>query len=550
MTALHHLTIPVILPTLLVVMIPAINPLPAQLPDGGAMSRSWFRQWSPLGEGSAMSGDMIRSFPAAELPAPLLHTAPAPSVGLLWNAGNPAGAARDLTGAYREFSGGRSSGDGTYRRAFDSGRTRTYEARGFGWQRFGSEDKGAAIGAVSVRSVTADDLPFAVTARPYTTSPLVLSDTSRSEMDGTTVMIESGLAWRAGQWSAGLGVGYTAESWHTDAAPLAKQGRSAMPAGVLGITKTFGYDITMGVLGRVVHRTESVLASPAAGTGQAFVLMGYTEVEPIDLASVGIVRHIDRHAASGGISLDARIAGATLIAYGELGSLREEQKAGLHGNPPIDRWTGDTRTWGMAVRRVFLDGRLHAAGSVRHSVLTGDARRADLDGIFYKGTAELGVGELDVRLAPDDDRWTLAIAASVRREVSDRADFVERIGTRVDAWTPAMTMEAARAVTPSVWLGVGLSGAWYTPTSRLPVPATASTLYQRVFAPELAVAATPLTARAASITGVWRRPQRAVLWLRLTYGTRVPGESIARNQLGLEGSRTNWSVMIGSSKGG
>lgn len=551
MTVIRNLTTPAALTTLLVVAASAANPLFAQLPDAGALSRSWFRQWSPLAEGSAVAGDLARAFPAAELPAPLLMTAPAPSIGLLWSTGNPAGAARDLAGAYREFSGGRQSTSGSYRRSFDPDDARAYEARGFGWQRFGAERRGAAIGAVTVRSVTAGDLPFAITNQPYTSSPLVPSDTSRSEMDGTAVMVESGLAWRAGAWSAGLGVGYTATTWHTDAAPLAKQGRSAMPAGVLGLTRTLGDDrLTIGVLGRVVHRTESVLASPAGGTGQAFVLTGYTEVEPINLVSVGIVRHIDRDAASGGLSVEAHIAGATLLAFGELGTVREEQRAGLHGNPPIDRWIGDTRLWGIAARSTFLGGRLQAAGSLRHSVLEGDAHRADLDGIFYRGTAELGAGELDVRLTPDDDRWTIAVAALVRREVSDRADYVERIGTRVDGWTPAVTMEAARAVTSTVRLGLGVSGAWYASSSRLPVPTTASALYQRVFAPELAIAATPLTARAASITGAWRRPRRATLWLRLTYGTRIPGESIARSQLGLDGSRSSWSVMIGSSTRG
>jgi hypothetical protein len=67
-------------------------------------------------------------------------------------------------------------------------------------------------------------------------------------------------------------------------------------------------------------------------------------------------------------------------------------------------------------------------------------------------------------------------------------------------------------------------------------------VYQRLIAPEMAVYATPATARALGATAAWRTGTSSRIWMSLRHDALSPGDSQSRVLAGLGGDR-RWTTF-------
>lgn len=181
-----------------VVMASAV-PLQAQtMADGLAQlgAPGWMTAWSPL----APLADLSQVLPTTGA-RPDLVGAPAPRIGLWWTAGSPAALPFEVVDRRSMFRGVGGWTDGTYRRALDPDDVTAFQASGLAWTPIASS--GGAAATVLVDQEHAGALPYAATLMPYTTDPLVVTDTTIPARRRVRARVEAAFAWRVRKWGRG-----------------------------------------------------------------------------------------------------------------------------------------------------------------------------------------------------------------------------------------------------------------------------------------------------------------------------------------------------------
>jgi hypothetical protein len=496
----------------------------------------WTMRWSPL---SAI-GDLPRELPrAASLPGLLLE--PRRSIGAFWTAGNPAALVNDLQSDFASASLERAGVDGEYRRPLDPAEAARTVASAEGRKILNARQ--AAIGRASLESETLGLATGLAVFDPYRGSPLVPTDTSSPDTRRTRVMLEGAASQRLNGWQVGISAGYVARqsrSEQTTFGRILRDATSAVSAGVVRQLRSEGA-LALGVHARWAGAAETVTMVNQGTSGEAYQLEGYSEVigRPINVDAYR--RRIERTGTAFGASLSGRTLGADWVLAAERQRLREEQSTQQSRNPPIDRWATD----GMALRAA-LHREVAPIGAVlildgEYASLDGDAERNDLTGRIFLSEESAFAGSAELRRV-GVGLWGGALRFGLRREARNRYDGLEDLRTDVIAWMPQGALEITRVVGPRLTISLAAALAQHAPEVTIPAPTELGPVYQRLFAPEMAVYATPATARALGATAAWRTGTSSRIWMSLRHDALSPGDSQSRVLAGLEGDR-RWTTF-------
>ncbi|MEJ7812537.1 MAG: hypothetical protein WKG32_19150 [Gemmatimonadaceae bacterium] len=503
---------------------------------------AWMLAWSPL----APIADHPRALTRAPHGADLL-TAPSPSIGAFWTAGNPGAIAFDIADSTARFAELRATSareSGSYRRPLDPARAEALQLSGLGWRPVGT--RGAAVGRVVADQ---EELPVSAPTwrvAPYVSNPLVIADTVSPPTRHIRARLEGAIGWRARGWGAGLATGVETRDFRTRDFPLRRVGRVALPGATLGVTRALPVaQARVGAYARWTASNETGSLTPRPLTTAVFPVQGYEEPESLRVEITGLLRRIETDARAAGGSLSLTVARTSLALYGERTRRREDQFSQLSATPATDRWRATGAAYGAAAQRALglLGARLLVTATTRYTTLDGDATRADLAGTIFRAAESTLAATLDVRLVPRTSPWSAAVIAGTARDSYDRRDFVAELASDVEAWTPHAALEVARSVGASTRVSFGYGATQHVTTSRIPSPAELGPAYRRLAAPELALTAGASLAHGGSLA-ISRRARRSTVWLRARAESLRPGSG-ATLSLAPAGSRTLWNVSLG-----
>lgn len=511
----------------------AQSPTPPLGPADGASS--WIGDWSPL---APMLDDGFASLGASGATPFVLGQAP--RLGLFWLGANPAALVSELPAAGEEFRASSGSTSGSYHRPLEPAQLDTREVSASGWQPVDA-GRGAAIGRVTLGLADEEQTRSALTAQPYDGSPMLPIDTTVANESGSRVTLEGALAWRLGAWSAGLGTGYDVMNSNTDRSPFARLDRVSSPAVSLGLVRPlWSTPVRAGIYGRWRQRTEVLSATPAGATGEVYPLLGFQDVEPIDVNTISYLRRLLRRGAAVGLQAGAS---ASWTVFAELRELSEQQSTQRTVNPPTDRWTARGGAVGAAWQGRLPLIPLHLAAVGWYARLDTRAWRSDLATAFFDG--QIARTELVVQTASTwrDSTWRLGVRAGTDGDRLDRNDAVAGVYTSEVRWSPNLASELAWR-SPHAELALGTALVRQTPMVVVPMAESLDSLFQRVFAPELAVDATPATEWMLGARASFPTPIGSV-WAALERDALSPGTSETGRLFGPGGGRQAWRLGIG-----
>jgi len=515
-------------------------PLAAQSPGAGPAAPSWADVWSPL----APVADLPRRAPGApELPTLLL--APPPRVGLFWTAGIAAALPLEVQDSWTRFGAARTAEDGAYRRPLESEQATATRLTGFGWRPLG--ERGAVAGRAAYGLERLDAGTSAEIDDPYGASPLVPTDTSTPPVEKSRARLEGAGGWRAGAWAFGIAAGYEALDHHTSDTGLPRLGRAAVSGVTASIARAFApASIRLAAYGRWNGRAETVNTIANTQSGRVHQLTGFAEPEPIDvtLSSNPVYRRrIERDGHALGLGAAAGAWGLTWAAFAETSSADETHTSLRTEDPPADRWAARGRSLGLAAQRPLAEGRGAITADLRWTRLDGDAERADLRGIAFRTNARALSATLDARLLPAPDGWGAALTLSARSEQRASTDYIDQISADLRSLHLGAALEIARSFGHELLFAAGAAASRYSPDAALPDAAGRGEIYRRLVAPELAIHATRASARAVSLTALWRVTTISEAWIHGHYAAVRPDGDPA--PMAPAGDRTRWTIMSG-----
>jgi hypothetical protein len=468
----------------------------------------WLFTWSPLND----VGTLPRRLPAASEGGPsLLH--PVERVGVFWSGANPAALPWEVKDASSDLFAVRAGESGEYRRPLDPGATRVTRGGGMGWQPLGA--RGAVVGSVLFDRTIKDPGPISNVSDPYSSTPLVVVDTTTPALRVTRARLEGAGGWRLGDWGVGLSLGYDTRRTATVAAPLVRLQRAVLPAGSAGVVRDLADGrLQLGVRAGWQGGEETVSLAPVGATGEMWQLVGYAEVPRIFIGPA-VVRRISRRARSIGVGAAGFAASARWYAFAET-ERRHERESGVGSqDPPQDKWDTDGRTVGAALQLplrteravLTLSGRIR---SVRGAAELHPART----GFSSDETEASGSGE--VRFGTASDAWSSVVRASVLRDRRERSDSAADLRSEIAGITPGVAVEVGRRVSPRLLVIGGYALARYAGTGTIPLASAQGPIFQRVFAPELDIATSNILAQAFTGGLRWQMQPGRQLWVSAT----------------------------------
>jgi hypothetical protein len=173
--------------------------------------------WSPL----RLAGTLSRTVTGATLSLPGLLTAPAPRSGLFWSTGNPAALLSEAVGAWSMYQLRHHSAKGTYRRPLDPDTESRVRLRAEGWT--GGGTRAAAAGRVVVDRASFGAPFFPNVMDPFDTTPLLVVDTTGTDVNRTIARVEGAGAVAFGPLAIGASLGFEAGESRTVAAPVPRK---------------------------------------------------------------------------------------------------------------------------------------------------------------------------------------------------------------------------------------------------------------------------------------------------------------------------------------
>jgi hypothetical protein len=229
-------------------------------------------------------------------------------------------------------------------------------------------------------------------------------------------------------------------------------------------------------------------------------MQGFTEVEPIEPANQGYRRRITRRSQALGASLSGRLLDASWVVWGEGTRLRERQSSISANDPPTDRWSSDGASFGALAERMLFDSVMRVTGHVRALTLEGFAERRDLDGAIFRAEEEGLQADATLRIAPRASAWEFGAVIATQRESRRQRDLLSSLRANIEAWSPGVSIEIARALGARTALSGGYAVREYAPTSHIFGADSLGTVVQQLVAPHLEYESTPKRVQAASLT--------------------------------------------------
>jgi len=522
------------------------TPLSAQSavqPERATDSRipEWMFAWSPL----APLADHPRTLPRA--PAlPHLVLSRDPRIGLFWTAGNPGSLAFEVHDAWSAYQVARSHDAGSYRRPLDPDRSGVSQVTALGWQPLGAN--GAAAGRVIVDQEAMSPSSNAVSEAPYGTSPFAVTDSATPSFTHVRTRLEGGAGWRRGGWGVGLLAGFEGREKWTRSTGSPRTGRVSVPGATVGVVREIAAArLRLGLFARWLGSYETLRVVPQAAAGIVFPVAGYSEPDRLTVSQrPGYFRRIERDATAYGLGAAGSAFGVSWTAYAERDRRRDAFFSEERGDPPLDVWRAKGWVAGGAAQRHVSGTAVLLTARVRASGLTGDATRADLEGIFFHAEEQVFAADLDVRATVPNSPWSLAAILGTARASRKRFDFIAETRSEFVAWTPGAALEASREIGTATTVAAGFAVSGSAAVAAIPNPGLQGPVYQRLIAPELALYGTAATPTAASVSLRRRVGARTSLWIRAVRESLVHGKPTATTADGPNGERTLWSVALGA----
>lgn len=516
-----------------VVVLPGI--LAAQSPDLIGTTPGWMHGWSPL----TSLADLGRALPSAPAFTDVLAGAP-PRIGLFWTAGIPVGVGADVVQSRFEGRAGRAEGQGPYRRALDVDGDGAFRVSGIGWR---PVREGAVAGRVLAVQRSAERAGHAAWLDPYRSDPFVLADSALPPMRRLAARLEGAGAWRFGVLDAGLAAGVAVDDHRTEEARFPRLGRASVPGVAAGLAAHLPLQLRVAAHGRWTGGAETWTLAAQPAPGEIYHLAGYSDptrgiVEPPRAA----LRRADRDASAVGGGIEGRLLGARWVVHARREQRTDVYTSAREVDPPEDRW--EARGWNLGAAlqaRVPGDAFLLTL-ETRSRTLTGEARRADLEGVFFRADEQVVDGSLELRYQPRGGKWRGAAAYHLRREEFRREDFIAQVHTDIRAWIPAGRVEIARDV-GRLSVGAGGAVAGYTPSATIPDPTLMGPLYRELVAQENSLYVLPALPYAVWLGVAWRtrRTMVALDAMREQVGRRGSAIDVA---FAPTGSYTRWAVEL------
>jgi len=515
--------------------------LGAQLPSAERATDSgtpaWMTAWSPL----QPIADHPRQLPRA--PAlPDLLVAPGPRIGTFWTVGNPAALPFQVTRSWSELQTGLAWDDGGYGRPMDGGDVDALQFAGLGWKPLG---RGAAVGRLLVDQETLGRLPFAGAIEPHATSPLVFADSSVVRMRRLRARLEGAFGWRFAGWGVGLAAGVEVRDHETQEARFQRDGRMSTHGVAVGLLRELPFaGLRLAAHARLSGGDETMNVVPWPESGLIYQLEGYGEParRRVELPW-SYMRRAERGAWLWGLSAEGTLLGADWSVVWEHVNRDDEHFTGRFGEQPPDRWSASGWAVGGALQRSFSAGHLLLTGQARYSHLEGDAFRSDLEGAIFRGAESLFWGTADLRYTVPGTPWSVAAVFTLQRDSRWRRDYLVRVRSMIESWTPGGGLEVARSYGNSTAVSFGFAFASYSATALIPNPESMGPVYRLLIAPELSLYATQSRPAVASFGLRQRLGEGTRLLLRARWETAAPrGEST--ESFAPRGHRTLWNVSL------
>lgn len=480
---------------------------------------------------------------------PLLLSRPAPRAGIFWSAGNPAALPFELRDSYTEFRTRASDERGAYRRPLDAASTREFEVSGGGWRPVGSA--GAVSGSVSVAR-SSDGGIAADVGQPYSMSPHLFVDTSRSSLGQTVVRLDGAGGWRIGGWGLGVAAAYESQVTRTGTALVPRFQRGVLPAVTAGASRRLGSRVLLGAHVRWQGPSQTLSVSTRGTGGLVYVLAGYTEPTPINLGPRDAYnRRIDRDAEAAGLGASVDAVGVRWVATGEVTRLHERQTSQASNHPPVDHWDANGYVLGLWAQTGPHDAErgLRLVAGMTWTHVSGDAVRAGLkaNGILFHASVDRLSGSADLRFRPAP-RWTAGARIAVGYGTDRRDDLLARIGSSLRTWSPAFALEVACDASRAISLSGGAGVAWSTPIGSIPDPASQGSAYRQWLAPALSYDATPGRSHAVRFSARWRSAGGSQRTLEVQYAGAAARHAAYQLPFAPASGRARWQVALSMSQ--
>jgi hypothetical protein len=508
----------------------------------GLEPTDWLAGWSPL----RVTGTLFRTVPGATLTMPDLLTSPAPGVGLFWNAGNPAALAGAVDGAWSMYRLRHESAAGTYRRPFDADTETRNGFRAEGWT--GGGTRAAAIGRVVVDRTGFAAPYFANVMDPFGMSPMLVADTTGTDVNRTTARVEGAGAVTLGPVALGASLGFEAGESRTVAAPVPRLLRSSLPGATLGaVLDVPGVRaLSLGTHVRWQRPLQRVSLISIAAPNRVYQLAGYGEEGATDLVNVNYRRDIERNVVAGGGGLALRGGGARLAVFGEVIRSDDRHSSAESNDPLTDRWDADGATIGVAAGWAILQGRLEVLGILRSTSFSGElVLHQEDDLVAFTADERRLETALDARLRPGPG-WLVAVRLGAENETRDRFDALNGMRLDLESWRSQFAAEVARDLGPSFSLAIGAAYEMYRAGGNVPAGPAAGYVYRTWLGPEFAYYGTDANSAAASATARWSpRQDGAGVFLQVRTAT-LSAAGTGGLPLKPEGSRTGFVLLLGA----
>lgn len=498
----------------------------------------WLARWRPL----EVLGDLPRTLPGSERPFPALLALPAPRVGTLWTAGNPAALPFEVEDRRSDFSISRESGSGDYRRPLDPPTIADGTLTGSGWRPLSG--RAAVIGRLVVQRTGLGDGAFSDQLMPYGTSPFAVFDTTGEAQTRTLVRVEGAGGWRFGRLALGLALGYESQRTFTNEAKVPRSNRTATPGAIAGLvwaSPSGGF--TLGVLGGLQETAQRSSLYTRAAASRAYAPEGFGPLVAFDLGDGGFGRRFERAARALAVSAGGRAGRVKWVVYGRRETLAESRfGTTTRLNQVADDW--DTRGWTFGGAGSLSSGALDLALDARFTTLDGRGFRGDVDLEHFESADRRLRIETEGRWKPAQ-RWEAGARLILTRNTSDRWDRLSRAGSDISSWSPALGIEVARRLSGRVAMSLGGVASTYGVSSSTPAPGHFGPAWEKWMAPEMGLMATGAAGWAAEATLLIGSSDGRMVSLRARYGRSQPVTPTEPQSDTPTGSRDRLELVIG-----
>jgi hypothetical protein len=398
------------------------------------------------------------------------------------------------------------------------------------------------MGRANLEQEHFDPGTFADLLDPYASSPLVTLDTTSTPTRRTMASLEGATGLQFGRWGVGLALGYQSSERRTVEAGLVRLLRAAAPAAVVGVTRGLG-SLSLGVVGRWRHRTESLRLFERAAEGEVVELEGLREVTPIAI-DAHYFRRTEETTWSVGLTAAGRIGAGEWSASLSRDQLHQGLTRQEVDHPAQDSWRTAGWSGSLAYKRP-VGAAWDLTSVAGYASLQGTADLAqDTVGVIFDATERVLTWHTELRRNLGDGSWGAVFAADLRYEHRVRDALTIPIAATVTGLTTGFSVELSRAVSSRLALLGTLAAASYSANSAYPAPNTLGPTYRNWLLGEFDLGARKAKPWLLALGTAWRASPATSVW-GLGQLERVAGDRIGPTGLGPLGSRHMLSVAAG-----